>query len=82
MKQIYLKETRKNKNKQQREETPVNKHDIKNFSYFDRDLLWWQQSIQYGNAKIPRFILTPYKLFPVANKSERAWFYETNENGK
>ena len=60
MKQIYLKETRKNKNKQQREETPINKHDIKNFSYFDRDLRWWQQSIQYGNTKIPRFILTPY----------------------
>ena len=73
--------TRKNKNKQQREETPRNKH-IKNFSYFDRDLRWWQQSIQYGNTKIPRFILTPYKLFPVANKSESAWFYETDENGK
>ena len=55
------------KNKQKNKETQLKKRDKKNLSYFDRDLLWWQQCTQYGNTKIPRFKLTPYKLFPLTN---------------
>lgn len=61
----------------QKKETKI---EIKNFSYFDRDIIWWQQHIHYGNAKIPRFKLAPCKLFPLTSTPEKDWFYENDKN--
>lgn len=76
--QNNLKEAIKNKNTTKRRNSEE-KLNIKNLNYFEGDVHWWQENIQYGNTKIQRFKLTPYILLPLTNKSERDWFYETDE---